>query len=82
MMTDNQGLITCLAASLPHFDPFPNLTHASDWDVTHEIACGLRSLTTINILQHVKGHQDNHMTYTSLPLEAQMNVDADAEAGF
>jgi hypothetical protein len=33
------------------------------------------------ILEHVKGHQDDHTPYDDLNLEAQMNVDADEEAG-
>jgi uncharacterized ferritin-like protein (DUF455 family) len=33
-------------------------------------------------LQHVKGHQDLNTEYAALSLEAQLNVDADAEAGF
>ena len=31
-------------------------------------------------LQHVKGHQDRNTPYTRLPLLAQLNVDADAQA--
>ena len=82
MMTDNQGLLTRIEASLGYPDPFPTLTLASDWDVTHKITCGLRSLSTTPILKHVKGHQDSKMAYTQLPLDAQLNVDADMEAGF
>ncbi len=33
-------------------------------------------------LQHVKGHQDSNTEYAALSLEAQLNVDADVEAGF
>jgi hypothetical protein len=31
--------------------------------------------------QHVKGHPDDKITYAKLPLDAKLNVDADAEAG-
>jgi hypothetical protein len=31
-------------------------------------------------INHVKGHQDNKIPYTSLPLPAQLNVDADSLA--
>ncbi len=82
MLTDNQGLITRLQSCLPHSNPFPNLTLASDWDVTHEIACGLRTMKQVPTLQHVKGHQDSNTEYAALSLKAQLNVDADAEAGF
>jgi hypothetical protein len=82
MLTDNQGLLTRLSLSLPYPEPFPNLTLAPNWDVTNEIALGLRTFTTTPTLQHVKGHQDNHAAYSDLSLEAQLNVDADAEAGY
>jgi hypothetical protein len=36
----------------------------------------------IPTLQHVKGHKDLHTAYGNLPSEAQLNVDADAEADF
>ena len=32
-------------------------------------------------LCHIKGHQDLHQDYSDLTLEAQLNVDADTEAG-
>jgi hypothetical protein len=82
MLTDNQGLITRVETSLPYPDPFPNITLASDWDVTHEISSSLRTMVTQPTLAHVKGHQDSHTPYHALSLEAQLNVDADAEAGF
>jgi hypothetical protein len=82
MLTDNAGLLTSIKSSLPYPEPFPNLALASDWDVTHQISTSLRTMAKIPILQHVKGHQDSHTDYRDLSLEAQLNVDADAEAGF
>ena len=81
-MTDNLGLISRLQSSLPYPEPFPNLTLALDWDVTNEIVLGLRSLAVPPVLQHVKGHQDSHTAFSSLSLDAQLNVEADAEAEF
>jgi hypothetical protein len=81
-MTDNQGLLTRIKSSLPFPEPFPNITLALDWDVTHEISCSLRTFMHSPLLQHVKGHQDSHTAYVALPLEAQLNVDANAKAGF
>jgi hypothetical protein len=80
MLTDNQGLLTCISSSLLYPHPFPNFTLVLDWDVTHEISQSLRTLAREPILKHVKGHQDQHTQYTDLPLDAQLNVDADAEA--
>jgi hypothetical protein len=82
MLTDNKGLLTRLERSLPYPEPFPNLTLAPDWDVTNEIACGLRTVAQVPLLQHVKGHQDDHLAYMQSPLEAQLNIDADTEAGY
>jgi hypothetical protein len=82
MLTDNAGLLTRIAASLPYPEPFPNITLASDWDVTHEIASSLRTMLTIPTLKHVLGHQDSHAAFHDLSLEAQLNVEADEEAGF
>jgi hypothetical protein len=82
MMTDNLGLITWLKKSLLHLEPFPNITLLSDWDVTNEIVCTLHTMTIQPTLEHVKGHQDDHIQYSNLPLDAQLNVDADEEAGF
>jgi hypothetical protein len=81
LMTDNLGLITRLEKSLPFSDPFPNLTLQPDWDVTNEIIKTIQSIQIDPILEHVKGHQDDHTLYEDLALEAQLNVDADEEAG-
>jgi hypothetical protein len=82
MMTDNAGLLTRITSSLPHLEPFPNSTLQADWDVTNEIIVSIRKLTLPPVLRHVKGHQDSQTAYASLSLEAQLNVDADAEAGY
>jgi hypothetical protein len=34
------------------------------------------------ILPHVKGHQDDDVDYNDLPLDAQLNCDADYEAAY
>jgi hypothetical protein len=81
MLTDNQGLITLVTTTLLYPDPFPNPMLASDWDVSHEISSSLRSMSKLPTLAHVKGYQDSHTPYHDLSLEAQLNVDVDAEAG-
>jgi hypothetical protein len=82
LMTDNLGLLTRLEKSIQHPEPFPNLTLLSDWDVTHEIVQTLQAMQIQPSLEHVLGHQDDHTPYDDLPLDAQLNVDADEEAGF
>jgi hypothetical protein len=51
----------------------------AEWDLLIEIQNSLRALNGVN-LQYVKGHQDDVREYTSLPLLAQLNVDADDKA--
>jgi hypothetical protein len=63
------------------FRLFPNLTLQPDWDVTHKIITTLQSVQLEPILEHVKGHQDDHTLHDDLASEAQLNVDADKEAG-
>jgi hypothetical protein len=81
MMTDNQGLLTRVATSLPFEDPFPNMTLQADWDVTNEIVHSIRQLGITPVFLHVKGHQDASTAYNALPLNAQLNVDANAKTG-
>ena len=81
MMTDNLGLLTRIEQSIQYPHPYPNYTLKADWDVTHEIISTLQAMSLQVMFEHVKGHQDDHTAYENLSLEAQMNVDADAEAG-
>jgi hypothetical protein len=68
MMTNNQGLLTRIETSLPHLDPFPNLTLALDWDFSHKISQSFWTFQRPPTLIHIKGHQDNHsMEYSALP---------------
>ncbi len=82
LMTDNLGLLTRVEKSLSYPEPFPNITLQPDWDVTHEIVTTLQKMTIKPTLEHVKGHQDDHTLYEELHLNAQLNVDADEEAGY
>ena len=50
-----------------------------EWDIIRGIQILLTEMPDIH-LQHVKGHQDRDTPYTRLPLLAQLNVDADAQA--
>jgi hypothetical protein len=81
MMTDNLGLLTRVEKGLPLEHPFPNITLLADWDVTNKIIHSVRQLGGTPRFTHVKGHQDNFMAYEALSLNAQLKVNADAEAG-
>jgi hypothetical protein len=50
-----------------------------EWDMIRGIQILLTEMPEIH-LQHVKGHQARNTPYTRLPLLAQLNVDADAQA--
>ena len=50
-----------------------------EWDLLIEIRESLRDLPGVSVV-YVQGHQDNCQPYDELPLLAQLNVDADAQA--
>lgn len=82
MMNDNQGLLTCIGSSLPYFKPFLNVTLGLEWDITNKIPHSLCTLVIPSLLHHVKGHQDSKIPYDHLPLNTQLKMDANAEAGY
>jgi hypothetical protein len=53
---------------------------SSDWDVVQSIITSLWLFSTSPSIQHIKAHQDDHIPYAQLLLEAQLNIDADAAA--
>jgi hypothetical protein len=59
---------------------YPNDTISSDWDVLQAIISTLKLFHRPPLVSHLKGHQDDTTTYDLLPIEAQLNVDADAAA--
>jgi hypothetical protein len=80
-ISDNAELIRRLRAHKQYDEPYPNETLKSEFDVTEQI----HRTTSIYGIQAtyrwVKGHQDKDKAYIDLPLEAQLNVDADKFAG-
>ncbi|KAI2493074.1 hypothetical protein MHU86_21458 [Fragilaria crotonensis] len=62
------------ASNLKELDVF-----VSEWDLLHEIQIALRLLPDVT-LEYVKGHQDDHVDFSSLSLMAQLNVEADGLA--
>jgi hypothetical protein len=52
----------------------------SEYDVVNQIFHLLQEYTITPAITHVKGHQDSQIPYSSLPLPAQLNVDADGLA--
>ena len=51
----------------------------AEWDLLNEIQITLRQLQNVK-LKHVKGHQDATRDYQTLPIMAQLNINADEKA--
>jgi hypothetical protein len=80
-ISDNAELIRQCQAHKHYRDPFPNETLRSEFDMTEQIYKTQKEFNINASFQWVKGHQDNDTFYADLPLEAQLNVDADELAG-
>jgi hypothetical protein len=85
LFSDNKGLLLRTKARLQYDKNYPNATLAPDWDLIEELCTMLQAITSDQphfqpSIEHVKGHQDDHAEYADLPLDAQMNVEADHEA--
>ena len=79
--TDNQPLLKRIREYQRYNTYYPNATANADWDVLQAIVTTCAQMTIVPFFRHVKGHQDDKTAYDNLPLEAQLNVDADHEAG-
>jgi exonuclease III len=77
---DNLGLIKKQAS----FRKFALAKHSaalhSEWDALISVYHLMDEFPALPKLQHVLGHQDNEVAYQDLPLDAQMNSQADALA--
>ena len=52
-----------------------------EWDVLHEIQWTYSKQLHGGTIVHTEGHQDNKAKYETLPLLAQLNIDANELAG-
>jgi hypothetical protein len=77
---DNDPLLKRVNAARPFKTCFPNCTLDADWDIVNMIVRTLHQSSCNIVLPHVKGHQDDKLAYEDLPLDAQLNCDADYEA--
>ena len=81
--SDNLGLIQRLGWHKKRITTTPKNVSAPDYDIEIAIINTMKQLADKKIIintMHVKGHQDKFTQYHQLPREAQLNVDADAEA--
>jgi hypothetical protein len=79
--SDNKGLLTRITQRSAYAQNYATATLAPDWDLIDELYHSLTHFTQPTPFTHVRGHQDDKTTYAHLPLDAQLNVDADHEAG-
>ena len=88
--TDGQSVLDTLRTGDPDPDEEPDpidLVQSQvvlkplcpEWDVLIEIQSDLKVLPGVGI-RYVKGHQDEHKPYHTLPLSGRLNVDADHQA--
>jgi hypothetical protein len=81
LSTDNQPLLQQIMEYQRYKTYFPNATSNADWDVVQAISKTCTQMHIVPFFRHIKGHQDNQTAYGNLALEAQLNLDADHEAG-
>ena len=75
---DNQGLVKRINKLMTYPTIFPNSTMEPEWDCLAQILDSLKFLQHhAPSIHHVKGHQDEETPYEQLPLNAQVNCDAD-----
>ena len=79
--TDSASLIAKNQRSQEMAVFFPNSTIDPDWDILQQIITSRRLFPSLPVLRFVKGHQDADCPYATMPLPAQLNIDADHLAG-
>ena len=79
-MADNDGLIRKEIDHLGYTHPYPNITLEPEFDLVEEIYATHQRYHITASFKHVKGHQDKSKDLSSLPLPAQLNVEADSLA--
>ena len=84
--TDSQSMLDTVALKpredhdhVQHSFLKPLEINVPEWDLLQEIRESLLQLPGIS-LTYVNAHQDDHTSYEQLPLQAQLNVDADHQA--
>ena len=80
-VSDNLGLVKRINARFDYPHPYPNATLEPDWDAVEQIFQTFNSLPIIPSIAWIASHQDDEICYDDLPLQSQLNVDADHLAG-
>ena len=76
--SDNQELINRQNNHKEYKIPYPNDTLKAEFDLTEQIYRTHRNYNIKGSFSHVYGHQADNTEFTKLPIDAQLNVEADA----
>ena len=74
---DNQSVVKHAKHCQDHDGWYPNDTLKSDWDVLQQLTEAFKTATKAPSVEWVRAHQDDHRPYDELPLESQLNCQAD-----
>jgi hypothetical protein len=77
LICDNEGLLIRIEKTLGWSYLQPNVTLRSEWDIESLIIETYRSLGWHFDFEHVYSHQDKTIAIQALPLQVQLNVEAD-----
>jgi hypothetical protein len=78
---DNQSLVTKINKVKDYSTIYPNVTMDAEWDCIAQIRTTMKALGKLApSISHILGHQDQKIPYEQLPLDAQLNCDADVAA--
>jgi hypothetical protein len=66
--TDNKGLLTRILQRCQYSANYATATLDPDWDILEQIYVAIQALKTPPTFDHVKGRQDDKVTYAHLPL--------------
>jgi hypothetical protein len=77
LICNNEGLLIRIEAILKWTYLQPNVTLQSKWDIESIIIAMYQKLGWMFAFEYVKGHQDNSIEIKNLPLDVQLNVEAD-----
>jgi hypothetical protein len=80
IFSDNQGLVDKIKEMMEWEKLYPSSALLSEWDILSVIMEFIPQLPLPPAVQHVKGHQDKDSPVKSLPLQAQLNCEADVLA--
>ena len=77
-LCDNQGLVKQIKKKTSQArNHFAAESLTAEWDVVHTIDILMRALPYLPQVEHIESHQDRTTDYNDLPLDTQLNCDAD-----